>query len=436
MSIETYAQDLGPDTVPYVIKGAGNDARVHREPRPAVLPYWTTFCAILAFWCDRARDLLPSVEQSAALRYVMAMQAHAAQGPNRETFAELLASMTETEPISADDIARGAMFDTAVEYGYLDSDSELYRLNPVRTEATTTHKRRTDGTVRGFRKAYVIGNDGDPGKVDHYGAAMSTDLVQRANLWLHASGEPMPLIGSDEFSWEQFVDYQPVRIPLTGVTLNGRPIGDLVIAPEGAGDSIVGAGDLGDPTKRKRKTHKIRRAQYATLPVSFACKVEPRHKASECDCYHRDDSVKRGDHGTRCDHEVTLGAWPTLSAYRIVKRYRTTFDGRHVIGHGAWQDNIRKARKATVSKPRQKALELPQAAAIAAIRTAMVQGYETSTAAACKVKISGTDHRVSVTLEPTARRFRVEVTTGKARRGTTVRSVDAAMHAVERLLVS
>lgn len=435
MSIETYAQDLGPDTLPYVIRGAGATGGVHREPRATVLPYWATFCAILAFWCDRARDLLPSVEHGAALRYVMAMQAHAAQGPTRETFAALLANMTETEPIRADDIARGAMFDRAVEYGYLDTDSELYRLNPVRTEAATTHRRHADGKVRGFRKAYVIGNNGDAGKVDQYGAAMSTDLVQRANLWLHASGESLSLIGSDEFSWEQFVDFQPVRIPLTGITYNGRPMGDLVIAPEGAGDSIVGAGDLGDPGKRKRKSYKVRRAQYATMPVQFACKAEPRCKGT-CDCYERDDSVKRGDHGTRCDNEVTFGAWPTMSAYRVVKRYRTTFDGRHVIGHGTWQDNIRKARKATVSKPRQKALELPQEAATAAIRSAMVQGYETSTAAACRVKITGTDHKVSVTLEPTARRFRVEVTTGKARRCTTVRSVDAAVHAVERLLVS
>jgi hypothetical protein len=78
----------------------------------------------------------------------------------------------------------------------------------------------------------------------------AAELLQRADLLQRANGRDLAveMIGTEVGSWEQVINYSPERITLEGVTMNGAPIGPMVIAPYGAGDSIA----YGAEVDRKR----------------------------------------------------------------------------------------------------------------------------------------------------------------------------------------
>lgn len=367
---------------------------------------------------DRAEQVLPSVPTEQSAPYFMALWQHGAQSTER-TFAELLALQMSTERMDAEGSAVAALLTQAAPFAFLAPDNATTQLGAA--PSCNPHvKVRADGTVRGRRSAVVVGED------EHgYGASEGADLIRRADMWLHAAGTPLPLLGTEVQSWEQFVTWEPEELELPDtVTMNGAPIGRVIFAPYGAGDSITWQSE----TTRKRKAWPMRRATYAPA--------------------------------ARPDEIVHLPQWGADgSALRILKRYRTSL--RFGPTTYAWQENeegtptlVRTlcpvsriiggkrgwvtgaVRTVKVPRgPKSKVREMSKSEALETLKVELESAYERNREHRSSMKVG--DHRVTVRLVPAERRYRCSVTSKEhGSKQSAPRTLSAALAFIARHTVS
>lgn len=265
----------------------------------------------------------------------------------------------------------GAMVQSAPEGGYLAPD-------PIPSRVGSRTFKRADGTVRGRADAPVIGHNDNGEYVRMFGP----DLVALADLYFHASGEPLPLIGTDSYSWAEVVTHRPDRYILA----DGTP---FILAPEGAGASITGQG-------RKRRPHKGTTVTRHRVP----------------------DVVEYVD------------AWP-MGNVRVIKRYAITSPGLgRMIGHGSWikpatRQGGHKARTAARLARRPKIQPTSVALVLQQCDQFTADTYGSGTDRKV-IAATTTGTRVAITHEVDRRRWRVTVTTADGARMTTaVRTRDA-----------
>lgn len=440
MSIETYAQDLGPDERSDWFIEHDETGYHTRGYFTRCKPHGLAILADVAAWVvHRAELVLPDVPLVDAVPYIVALQAHAAR-PDGETFTDLLASalgLDGAERLTLDDANRADVFTRAAALTYLQPDDDLYRVPAAPIDAVARAARRTNGTVVGRRDAYVIGNgvtcvrpDGTVG--EQYGRMSSAECLERAHLLMVANGGDTPLIGTDAYSWEQIVSFKPETFTLEGVTINGAPVGAFVFAPYGAGASTTGDAQRNAYGATKRRSHSARVARYV-MPVLKFPKDGPTEEVA-----HAANGRIGQAYNLRAE-EVTTLAWD--ADFRIVKRYRTAFDGRYIVGHGAWQGTPRAARKAASVKRAAIRASVPVCAtetALAHLERVMSDAFITRTATTYTVR---TDTGVTLKAEhdPAGRSFRLTTTDKRAdsvKRSTTKRVSLAGTLSVARRAVA
>lgn len=305
-----------------------------------------------------------------------------------------------------------SLFDAAESFGYLATDESLYVAPDAPFDPTWSRPRLSthNGTeVRGRRDGYVVTSSAST--VDRSDALRMTyrEAFDRAQMWhLIATGETLPMIGTDEYSWAEVVAHKPHTLS----TVDGTT---YYLRPEGAGASIAGGSN-------RRGQVVLPRPSYngtATVPT-----VGKNGKV-------RAQVVRLRE--PRPEVTYVNGLFPIVDV-RIVKRYRTTYRGRFVVGHGSWNDTsttVRKARATGLKRKRVPTVDVERfdVDAITAIASNMVAAYRAGKAATVKVRdTAGTV--VTMTNEPNDRRFRVIVTNDGARRMTTVRTLTAAINAI------
>jgi hypothetical protein len=349
-------------------------------------------------------------------------------------YRDLLDAVTEVDAVDlADLLARFgltvesfaerlvSLFDAAESFGYLAADESLYSAPDAPFDPTWSRPRLStaNGTeVRGRRDGYVVSSSSPigskssaPHPVDRSEPLRLTyrEAFDRAQLWhLMATGETLPMIGTDEFSWADVVAHKPYALS----TVDGTT---FYLRPEGAGASIAGGSN-------RRGQVVLPRPSYngtATVPT-----VGKNGKV-------RAQMVKLRD--PRPEVTYVNGHFPMIDV-RIIKRYRTTYRGRFIVGHGSWNDTsttVRKARATGLTRKRVPTVDVERfdVDAITAIASNMAAAYRDGKAATVKVRdIAGT--MVTMSNDPANRRFRVIVTVDGARRMTTVRTLAAAITAI------
>lgn len=280
---------------------------------------------------DRAELVLPSAPLSESLPLMMAL---AQNDGSLAAQSELLAQMKRCagDRMTADEaMAAGDMVTRARDAEMLAADTSTL----VVPEAPTRVARRTDGTVKGRLSTTVVGSlapwnkSADGGtrygtRSEHCDAAHAAlvadgwtpgpgewrllrwgtaEALSRANVYLHATGEYIRLIGTEVGAWSQVIEHEPITVDLGDtLTVNGARVGTYVLAPEGAGASIAGSTE----TAKRRTGWQRTAVSYEQRPA-----------------------------------EVTyLPMWTTHGmAYRVVKRYRT----RAPLLAGEWSPDLRSA---------------------------------------------------------------------------------------------
>ena len=395
MSIETYANDLGPDRI----------EPTRAELDAAELSAWLRepmsepTSAVLA-WCEaRCFDILPTVPTETTVPYLLALIRHAEN--TEETFAELLSRQLAPEGITADDITRGSLVQSALD-GYLAPDTSTLAVTPAPFDPTL-QRPRVKGplgvAVKGSRHlTRVVGQLAPEGEHGPYVSMPSGEAVERADLLMRASGELIPLIGTDTFSWSEIVTFRPDRYAIVG--------GAWIPAPEGSGSSLTGEA-------RKRRTHRGSVARY----------------------WHRPDT------------SAVVDAWcSTGDAMRIVKRYRTSLPiarvverdakgkalrivttTRHFIGTDECHD-LKRTKVLVKRVAMAVASETPRADALAALESAYAERRDVS------LRFKSPDGtRWHVTHAVARRMFTVSV---KPAGGKTVRVSSRTLPAIRSVLAS
>lgn len=206
--------------------------------------FFAVIAEIVAYMAARCALVLPELDVSRSLPYVLALHWHAWQG-DEESYAALLAAEPYDDRHSADDaLYPGTVHQEAPAYGWLEPDTATSRV-PDRA----THK-RADGTVRGRDMIYVVGDDGD----GIYRRMPAGECLARAAMWNIATGRTVPdLIGTETTAWAQVVNYSPDTLTtVAGVTFANRPERD---------PHEMSVGDA-----RKRIAYRARTAQYHPRP--------------------------------------------------------------------------------------------------------------------------------------------------------------------------
>lgn len=216
------------------------------EPIPADDPrgLLAVLVTILAQLAERCRIVLPDLDVSRSLPYVLALHWHAWQADS-ESYAALLAAEPFDDRLSADDAMHaGTIHQVPAPYSWLEPDTAQSRV-PERA----SHK-RADGTVRGRDMVYVVGADGD----GIYQRMTAGECLARAHMWNAATGHTVPdLIGTDTTAWAQVVNYSPDQVTTVhGATFAQRPDRD---------PHDISVGDA-----RKRVPYRSRTAQYHPRP--------------------------------------------------------------------------------------------------------------------------------------------------------------------------
>jgi len=288
----------------------------------------TSLIAAYIGWCDeRAYRVFPTMyadDPNAAIGTFHAL--HIAANP--DAAIDALAASGITLSTEADNAIRTLW--NAEESAFAAYDDVLMRVPSAPLENTMMRPRLLTGNgleVRGRRTPTVIGAWDDPTTDKAMNAPLSAtgaELLARADLILAMANTPIPLIGTDAYSWHQVIVHKPYRIDA------------WVMRPEGAGASISG-------TARPRRSVLSRSFHYGPA----------RHAA--------------------VSH---IGAWPSAFGtdafpYRIVKRYRTTqivraidADGLPVVrtlpdavvGHNRFGEPITRPRP-TIAVTARKVLE-------------------------------------------------------------------------------
>lgn len=334
-------------------------------------------------------------EAIATLRWIAAKARRG--GVAAEVFADLLAAdpaelgaLLNRYGLTSDSFADALreIVERAPDDGYLGEAPDLIEA-PAPFDPSRNRK-RADGTVRGRRDGYVIGGH-DYSTCDRMSYR---EALERANAMLHLSGSgaEFDLIGTDEYSWAQVVTYRPAFYGAR---------------PEGAGRSLVGDG-------RKSRRVTLPRPNYRDR---ISCPVDGMPGQVR--------SHGIGKNERRAEQVEALEGWPI--GYRIVKRYRTTYRGREIVGHGHWSGTDRIGpRKVTRKRGRRLApVEIGAAQLIDDVAN-LAPGIASRTAFLLP---DGT--KVTVANEPDRRRFRVTLTTTTGTRfATTTRTASAAARAI------
>lgn len=422
--------ELGtPERYAYALEELGHG-------KPIAAPDGNPFAALGAIgtWlAERAAETLPNVELPLAMAYYAALVRHSAVG-NTETFAALLACEIESERLSADDIRRGDMYDTAAPYAYLQPDNSLLAVAADSHAATGKRGQGALGNVQvvGLNREHATRRECDVfgimPTVSDYTAADSAELLTRANLIMRANGEPIELIGTDSYgswrnSWEQVVAFTPDVHAITSLKTGAT----FVFAPYGSGDSIVGGASTRRPIRAAQ-----RRATYGRTPLRGKVDRESGLLTS------RDGNrVFVGRSTLAFTHsEYSQGA-PTIR-YAL----RTTFDGRYVIGHGTWHEceHARGKRREVARRVKVKRASIPtvelsdlRETLDSTLRGAFDRREE------CSLVVRANGKRIAVTHSPDKRSWTVAVSTPSAddvkatRAVRTVHSLVGALGAAERL---
>ena len=351
---------------------------------------------------DRADHVLPSVPLAESVPYFAALWQHAAQGTS-ETLAALLAASRGVDVDGrrdADDVMQGALLAALAAGQWAEQDTELLRTDGPPTRIAP----RSDGTIHGDIERKVVGQFDELG----YLSMTGDELTARATMFLRgtrevqfgreARADEIELIGTDRYNWEQVIDWRPESYELTGTTLHGEPMGRVLLAPEGAGDSIQWA--PATPRKRTTRPHKARRVAYHKPQRTWV--AGPLHDIT---CAYPPVSV--------------LAVWPTV---RGRDEYITSADitrgntklSRHISGRRGWIHPVVKVpavAKPKVARKRAKPAEVPTVTlneALATIEAAMLAAMEAKQDHAVTLKVGS--HRVTVRSVPTDRAYRIHVT--------------------------
>ncbi len=287
---------------------------------------------------DRAEMVLPSAPLSESLPLIMAL---AQNDGSLAAQSELLAQMKRCagDRMTADEaMAAGNMVTRAGDAEMLAADTSTLEV----PEAPTRVARRTNGTVKGRLATSVIGRlapwvlSPDTGshyatRWEHVDAARdavgdyqpdpservllrldAAEVLSRANVTLHTSGEYIRLIGTEVGAWSQVIEHEPITVDLGDtLTVNGARVGAYVLAPHAESYSPNtyerSASIAGSSEKAKRRPGWQRTAVY---------------------------------HERRPAEVTYLPMWTAHGmAYRVVKRYRT----RAPLLAGEWSPDLRSA---------------------------------------------------------------------------------------------
>ncbi len=382
-------------------RGIGEGASHRRDWHPR--GDWATVLGEIGMaLADRADHVLPSVPLAGSVPYFAALWQHAAQGTS-ETLAALLKASRGVDVDGrrdADDVMQGALLAALAAGQWAEQDTELLRTDGPPTRIAP----RSDGTIHGDIERKVVGQFDELG----YMAMTGDELTARATMFLRgtrevqfgheARADEIELLGTDRYNWEQIIDWRPESYELTGTTLNGQPIGKVLLAPEGAGDSIQWA--PATPRKRTTRPHKARRVAYHKPQRTWV--AGPLHDIT---CAYPPVSV--------------LAVWPTV---RGRDEYITSADitrgntklSRHIPGRRGWIHPVVKVpavAKPKVARKRARPADVPTVTlneALATIELAMLAAMESKQDHAVTLKVGS--HRVTVRSVPTDRAYRVHVT--------------------------
>ena len=325
-------------------------------------------------------------------------------GIDAEALSDLLASVSiedmhdtlAAHGLTVDDMAQ-RLVDIAkrpASYGYLQPDPALYVMPSVPFDPTWTRPRVAGPlgvAVRGRRNGYVI--DGNGNRADYSDALAVANDMLRANpvAVIDDNGnvidETYNLIGTDSYSWAAVIDHRPDLIDSAYGLLPERP------------SHVAGTGSA-------RAARRI----VLTRPVYGGRVALPAIDADGNTIRNKDGRVRtRTYRAVAAPDEIMHNGWWPLVGHRVVKRYRTTYNGRYVIGHGRWSDVKVSGSKRVAKRPHVQTVAVGDTAtAIDAIEAKMVAAYESKKDAKVSLRLpNGTTIRAAH--EPSKRRFRTAV---------------------------
>jgi len=176
----------------------------------------TSLIAAYIGWCDeRAYRVFPTMyadDPNAAIGTFHAL--HIAANP--DAAIDALAASGITLSTEADNAIRTLW--NAEESAFAAYDDVLMRVPSAPLENTMMRPRLLTGNgleVRGRRTPTVIGAWDDPTTDKAMNAPLSAtgaELLARADLILAMANTPIPLIGTDAYSWHQVIVHKPYRI--------------------------------------------------------------------------------------------------------------------------------------------------------------------------------------------------------------------------------
>lgn len=385
---------------------------------------------------DRAEMVLPSAPLSESLPLIMAL---AQNDGSLAAQSELLAQMKRCagDRMTADEaMAAGDMVTRAGDAEMLAADTSTLKV----PEAPTRVARRTNGTVKGRLATSVIGRlapwvlSPDTGshyatRWEHVDAARdavgdyqldpservllrldAAEVLSRANVTMHTSGEYVRLIGTEVGAWSQVIEHEPITVDLGDtLTVNGARVGAYVLAPHAESYSPNtyerSASIAGSSEKAKRRPGWQRTAVY---------------------------------HERRPAEVTYLPMWTAHGmAYRVVKRYRTRApllagspSATHIGGkHGWTQPAPRRTRAQRDANVRT----LSKADAMELVSATMADAIQSKAPTATITVRTTEGYRITATLARDARAVRVAVSHAGHAQRRTVRSAAGVRSTIERL---
>lgn len=399
---------------------------------------------------DRAELVLPSAPLSESLPLLMAL---AQNDGSLAAQSELLAQMKRCagDRMTADEaMAAGDMVTRARDAEMLAADTSTLKV----PEAPTRVARRTDGTVKGRLATSVIGRlapwtlSPDTGshyatRWEHVDAAReavgdyrpdpservllrldAAEVLSRANVTMHTSGEYVRLIGTEVGAWSQVIEHEPITVDLGDtLTVNGARVGAYVLAPEGAGASIAGSTETAKRRtgwQRTAVSYEQRPAEVTYLPMWTAHGMAYR-------------VVKR--YRTRAP--LLAAAWsPDLrsatvrSREPLSERRASVPSATHIGGRHGW---VQPAPRRTRAQRDANVRTLSKADAMELVSATMADAIRSKAPTATITVRTMEGYRITATLARDARAVRVAVSHAGHAQRRTVRSAAGVRSTIERL---
>lgn len=399
---------------------------------------------------DRAELVLPSAPLSESLPLMMAL---AQNDGSLAAQSELLAQMKRCagDRMTADEaMAAGDMVTRAGDAEMLAADTSTLKV----PEAPTRVARRTDGTVKGRLATSVIGRlapwalSPDTGshyatRWEHVDAARdavgdyrpdpservllrldAAEVLSRANVTMHTSGEYIRLIGTEVGAWSQVIEHEPITVDLGDtLTVNGARVGTYILAPEGAGASIAGSTETAKRRtgwQRTAVSYEQRPAEVTYLPMwtahGMAYRVVKRYRTRA--------PLLAGEWSPDL-RSATVRSREPLSEHRASVPSATHIGGKH----GWMQPAPRRTRAQRDANVRT----LSKADAMELVSATMADAIRSKTPTATITVRTTEGYRITATLARDARAVRVAVSHAGHAQRRTVRSAAGVRSTIERL---